>query len=261
MNGIQLFGRFMAVHLKGVMGYKTSFFLTMIGQFLASFNLLVGIYFMFQRFHRVEGFSYSEVLLCFGIVLMQFSIAECFVRGFDSFSSMVREGKFDRLLVRPRGLVLQVLGSNFEFTRIGRMLQAVVMFCYGVFHSSITWNLAKVLTVFFMLIGGVALFSGLFLLSAALCFFTLDALEVMNIFTDGGREFGRYPVSIYGKRVLQFCTFVIPYALVQYYPLLYLLDRRKEAGFVVLPLLALLFLLPCYGCWQIGLKKYQSAGS
>lgn len=260
-SAIKLYGHYIAIHVKSIMQYKMSFLLTAIGQFLVSFNVFLGIMFMFQRFSNVEGFTYSQVLLCFSIVLMEFSLAECFVRGFDQFSSMVKEGEFDRVLVRPRGTIIQVLGNKFELTRCGRMIQAVVMFVYGINVSNTDWNLGKIIAVVFMIIGGTAVFSGLFLIYAALCFFTLDGLEFMNVFTDGGREFGRYPIGIYGKRILQFCTFIIPYALVQYYPLLYILGRKQRIGWAFVPLMAILFLVPCYGLWRIGVRKYQSAGS
>ena len=64
------------------MQYKTSFFLTCLGQFFTSFNVFLGIYFMFQRFHTVKGYTYQEVLLCYSIVLMAFTLAEAFARGF-----------------------------------------------------------------------------------------------------------------------------------------------------------------------------------
>ena len=44
---------------------------------------------MFQRFSSVEGFTYSEVLLCFSVVLLEFGLAEMVARGFDTFSGMV----------------------------------------------------------------------------------------------------------------------------------------------------------------------------
>ncbi len=83
----------------------------------------------------------------------------------------------------------------------------------------------------------------------------------MNILTDGAREFGKYPVNIYGKRVLQICTFIIPYALVQYYPLLYILERRQNPVYMLLPLLACLFIIPCYLFWKFGIRHYKSTGS
>lgn len=260
-NTIRLYTHYISIHIRSMMQYKVSFFLTSLGQFLVSFNVFLGIFFMFERFHKVQGFTYSEVLLCFSIVLLEFSLAEMVARGFDSFSGMVRNGEFDRVLVRPRNEILQVLGSKFELTRIGRILQTLVLFIYGIANSGISWSVSKVLTVFFMLIGGSALFSGLFLIYAALCFFTLDGLEFMNVFTDGAREYGKYPLSIYGRKMLLFTTFVIPYALVQYYPLLYLLGRRDSLFYVVLPLLASLFLLPCYLLWRFGVRHYQSSGS
>lgn len=261
MSGIRLYSHYVSIHIRSAMQYKASFFLASIGQFLVSFSVFLGIYFMFQRFPSVEGYSYEEVILCYGIMLLEFSIAEMVVRGFDQFSSMVKQGEFDRVLVRPRSNVLQVLGSKFELTRVGRILQGIAIFAYVIAQADIHWTGWKIAAVIFMLIGGVALFSGLFMIYAALCFFTLEGLEFMNVFTDGGREFGRYPIGIYGKRMLQFCTFVIPYALVQYYPALYIMGREDGIGYVFVPLLACLFLIPCYALWRFGVRHYQSSGS
>lgn len=261
MEGLRLYRHYVLIHLKSAMQYKASLVLSIIGQFAVSFSSFLGIYFMFYRFSSVEGFTYQEVVFCFGVIMMEFSIAEMAVRGFDSFSSMVRTGEFDRVLVRPRSNVLQVLGSKFKLTNLGRIIQGAVIFIYAVTAAEVEWTIYKILTVVFMLVGGVALFSGLFMIYAALCFFTLEGLEFMNIFTDGAKEFGQYPVGIYGKRMLQFCTFVIPYALVQYYPALYILGRVDHVWYMFLPLAACLFLLPSYLLWRIGVRHYQSAGS
>lgn len=260
-KSLRLYRHYVSVNIRSMMQYKTSFFLSAAGQFLVSFSVFLGIFFMFQRFSSVEGFTYSEVLLCFSIMLLEFSLAEMSARGFDAFSGMVRSGEFDRVLVRPRNEILQVLGSKFEITRIGRMLQAVVMFVYGIVKSGVEWDLSKAATVVFMLAGGTAVFAGLFIIYAALCFFTLEGLEFMNVFTDGAREFGKYPIGIYGEKMLLFATFVIPYALVQYYPLLYVLGHRTDRFLIFLPLLACWFLLPALMLWKFGVRHYKSSGS
>lgn len=261
MKTTKLYLHYVSINIRCMMQYKTSFLLTAIGQFLVSFNVFLGIFFMFQRFSKVEGFSYSEVLLCYAIILLEFAFAEMTARGFDTFSGMVRSGDFDRVLVRPQNEIVQVLGSKFELTRIGRIIQAVVMFAYGVIKSDVDWNLPKIGAILFMLIGGTAVFSSLFLIYAALCFFTLDGLEFMNVFTDGAREFGKYPIGIYGKKMLLFATFIIPYALIQYYPLLYILDRRSSILYMLLPLAACWFLIPALLLWRFGVRHYKSSGS
>jgi ABC-2 type transport system permease protein len=216
---------------------------------------------MFKRFSNVEGFSYSECLMCFSIVLLAFSLAESFFRGFDTFGSMIGNGEFDRILVRPRGLIFQVISSKIELSRIGRILQAIVMFAYAVPRSSIEWNLSKIITVIVMVIGGTVVFTSLFLLYASLCFFTLEGLEFMNIFTDGAREYGKYPVNIYGKNVLKICTYIVPYALFQYYPFLYLSGKSENTYLALLPILGCLFIIPCYLLWRTGVRHYKSTGS
>lgn len=257
----KLYIHYISIIVRSMMQYKTSFFLTTIGQFLVSFNVFLGIFFMFQRFSSVKGFRYSEVLLCFSIMLLEFSIAEIFARGFDVFPEMIKSGNFDRVLVRPQNEILQVLGSKFELTRIGRLFQSIVLFTYVMVIGEVIWTLPKIITVVFMLIGGTALFSGLFMIYASLCFFTLDGLEFMNILTDGAREYGKYPIGVYGKKVLFITTIMIPYALVQYYPLLYLLDRKTSVVYIFLPLVAVVFLVPCYLLWKFGVRHYKSSGS
>ena len=123
------------------------------------------------------------------------------------------------------------------------------------------WSWDKILTLFLMVLCGSLIFFGLFLVYAAFSFFTVEGLEFMNIFTDGGREFGRYPFATYGEDVLGFLTYVVPLALFQYYPLLYLLDKKKSGIYMLTPLAGLLFLVPSYALWRVGLRKYRSVGS
>jgi len=253
--------KFLAMHLRCQMQYKVSFILSAVTQFIIAFSVFLGIYFMFTRFDVVDGFTYQQVLLCFAAVLMAFSLGECFGRGFDLFPRMIGNGEFDRVLVRPHGEVFLVLASKMEFSRLGRLLQAVIVFIYAIPRSGNIWTGDKILTLFLMISCGSLIFFGLFLVYAGFTFFTVEGLEFMNVLTDGGREFGRYPFSIYGEGVLKFLTFVVPLALFQYYPLLYLLDMEKSALYMLTPLLGLLFLIPCNLFWRFGLRKYKSTGS
>jgi len=243
------------------MQYKSSFFMMAMGQFLVSFSAFLAVSFMFSRFDSVSGFTYTEVLLCFSIILTSFSLTECFVRGFDAFSSIISNGEFDRIMVRPRNEILQVLSSRIEFSRLGRLLQALAMFVYAIGASNIIWTFDKIAALILMLAGGIAVFSGMFIIYASLCFFTLEGLEFINIFTDGAREFGKYPFSIYGESILKFLTYVIPMALFQYYPFLYLVGKSNNTLYMFFPLLAMLFIIPCLVLWRFGIRHYKSTGS
>lgn len=194
---------------------------------------------------------------------MAFALSECFARGFDSFSSLVRNGEFDRLLVRPRSTFIQVLGSKFEFTRFGRLIQSGVVLVWALANLNIEWNVVKEVTLLLMIVSGVLIFTGIYILAATLCFWTIEGLEVVNIFTDGGREMAQYPLNIYQKWVAKFFTFVIPFGTVNYLPLLSILGKNSgnEIYSMLTPLAGSLFILPCLLVWQYGVKHYRSTGS
>ena len=94
MSALRLYLHYVSVNVRSAMQYKTSLLLMVMGQLLMSTTTFFGIHFMFMRFSSVKGYTYGEVLLCFAIVLMQFSLAEMFARGFDTFAGIVRRGLF-----------------------------------------------------------------------------------------------------------------------------------------------------------------------
>jgi len=258
-----LYIKYLKILLKSQMQYRVSFWFLTIGQFFIPFSVIAGVYFLFDRFGNIKGWSFFEVALCFSIVNMAFSATECFARGFDTFSSMVSSGNFDRVLVRPRNTVIQVMGSKFEFSRAGRLLQAIIVFIWVLINISVNWNIMKVFTLVLMIISGIFIFTGIFILAATLCFWTIQGLEVANILTDGGKEMCKYPLSIYKKGIVRFFTFVVPFGCINYLPLMYILDRTEgyNALYALSPLYGILFILPCLLVWRIGVKHYKSTGS
>lgn len=260
---MKLYFQYLLVLFKSQMQYRTSFWLLSLGQFLVPFSAFAGLYFLFERFGQIKGWAFYEVALCFAIIHMAFALSECFARGFDNFSSLVASGNFDRLLVRPRTTFVQVLGSKFEFTRVGRLLQSVIVLGWALSNLAIDWSFLKVITLLLMIISGVFIFTGIFILAATLSFWTIQGLEIANIFTDGGREMAQYPLNIYQKWVTRFFTFVIPFGSVNYLPLLYLLDKggKDEWLYMLAPLAGILFILPCIFVWVFGVRHYRSTGS
>jgi ABC-2 type transport system permease protein len=261
VSTIKLYFKFLSIHLRSSMQYKTSFILTTIGQFLVSFTAFIGIHFMFERFCTVEGYTYNQSLLCFATIITSFSLAECFARGLDTFPTVISNGEFDRILVRPRGEIFQVITSKVALTRMGRLLQAIIVFAYAIPTSGVDFTIDKIICLALMIICGMLVFTGVFIIFAFLCFYTTDGLEFMNILTDGMREYGKYPLAIYGKEVLLITTFVVPYSLIQYYPFLYLIGEVQNPMYILLPPLASLFLIPCFLLWKVGVRHYRSTGS
>ncbi len=260
-KNIKLYMKYASVCTQSVMQYKVSFLLMIIGRFLLAFCELIAIKFLFYGFTQIKGYTYGDILLCFAVIQMSFTFAELFGNGFKVFSGMVRSGEFDRMMLRPCSLILQVMGSRFEVGRTGPLLTAFITLVLGIRHSQVTWNLLTVWTMAAMTIGGTLLFIGLFVLEASFCFFSIEDTSLINVLTYGAKTHGKYPIDIYGKGILRFCTYVIPYTLIQYYPLQYLLGKSRSWHLAFCPLGIVVFLLFCYLIWRFGVKNYKSCGS
>ena len=258
---LQLYLKFFSMHVKSQMQYKTSFVFLLIGRILTIAGEIMIIFFLFDRYNSVKGFTVNEILICAAGIIMAFAVAECFARGFDTFPRMIRNGEFDRVMVRPRNEIFLVLSGKIELTRLGGLITGSAILIYAVYVGNIAWTADRIFTYVIMIIAGAVVFSSLFLIYAGICFFTLEGLEFMNIFTDGGRNFGQYPFVVYGEPVLKFFTFVIPHALIQYYPLMYVLGKTTNRFYMFTPFIAMLFVIPSYMFWRFGVKKYKSNGS
>ena len=257
---MKLYWNMMLMQLKSQMQYRVSFFLTVFGQFITAFTSFFGLYFICEQVEAIDGFTFGQVLICFAVILMSFSIGELFGGGLAVFARLLGDGTFDRVLVRPRGALLQVLVMHLDFTRIGLLLQAVVTLCIAVPMSGIVWSAEKVMVFILMIFSGSVLFFSLFLIQAACAFFTTESLKFLDFFTYGARQFGRYPFSVYGEGILRVLTFVVPLALVQYYPMLYLTDSGT-ALYAFAPIAALLFFVPAMGLFRLGVRRFKSTGS
>jgi ABC-2 type transport system permease protein len=258
-----LYLKYLRILCKGQLQYRLSFWLLIMAQFLLPLSSFAGVYFLFDRFGRLKGWQFNEVAFCFAIIQFVFYLCECFLRGFDEFASMVVKGTFDRLLVRPRSCFIQVLGSQLAFAKIGRVVFCAGALTWAVSNVNVQWDLAKGLTLLLMIASGLAVFTGIFVLTATACFWSVQGIEAANIFTYGGREIAQYPLGIYQKWVMRFFTFVVPFGCVNYLPLLFVLDKVEGNGvwLSLTPVYGILFLLPCLMVWGYGVRHYRSTGS
>lgn len=258
---MKLYFKYFKLHFKSILQYKKSFIINLIAQIFVFFTYYFTIIALFQKFNNLKGFSVYEVFLSFAIIQIAYANVECFGRGFDKFDELIIAGEFDRILVKPRNIFLQVLGYKADPVKIMRIIQGYIILFISLFNINVDWNIFRVIAIFLMIISATVLFFGIFVITASYCFFTVQGLEVRNIFTDGGKHMAQYPIGIFKKGFVFFFTFIIPYGFVNYYPLLYVIGRNDNLYYAFSPLIIGFFLIPCILVFNIGRKHYTSCGS
>ena len=208
---VKLYIESMKLKLKSQLEYRLSFILTFISQIGVFFTYYFMIVALFQRFDNIKGFTLYEVLLCFSIIHFGFAFNETFFRGVDKFDKFIIGGSLDRLLVRPRGVLYQVICSEMDFVKIARIIQSLIIFFIAISHLNIEWNIINILLIIAMFLSSIILFFGIFLLMASYCFNTIHGLEVRNLLTDGGKQMAQYPIGIFRKGFIFIFTFTLKY--------------------------------------------------
>jgi ABC-2 type transport system permease protein len=261
-----LYLRLVGAQLRSQMQYKVSFLLALVGSFLSCVTEFGVVLVLFSRIELMAGWALAEVALLYGLSGTSFAIAELFAASLANFEVHIVRGTFDRLLVRPRGALFQVIAEDFALRRLGRVTQAALVLVIEFGLLSITWSLAKVVVLVLAVFSGTIIYFAIFVLGATLCFWTVQAKEVANVFTYGGEGVASWPMDIYHGSVRRFFTFVVPLAFVNYEPVLFVLGRPDPLGLpdvvrLLSPLAAIVSAVVARYGWQQGVEHYQSTGT
>lgn len=263
MDGIKLYFKFLKVSFRVQTMYPASFLLYTVSNFAVSIIELFAVYAFFLRFQTLGHWTLGEVMLFYGMTYMAFALAEAYMRGFDTIDRHIRTGEFDRILLRPRSVFLQVLGSEFQLLRIGRFLNGLLPFVLGLTAVKPAWGMGEWVLVLLSIITGSMTYGGVMLVRAMVSFFTVESLELFNIFTHGGVEASGYPMDVYTGWFRGLFTYVIPLAAINYWPLSALLDKNYAPIWAAYlsPALGVSFFCAGFLCWRFGVRHYRSTGS
>ena len=267
-NSIKLLNKYISVNLRSQLQYRLTFVFEVFGTILLTLTEFAALALVLLKFENIGGWTVGEVAFLYGTINASFGIMDMFFSGFEprNFGRHVRMGTFDQLLLRPINITLQVLGLEFQFRRIGRIMIGVGILIYSVQTTSILWTGEKAIVLFFAIIGQIAYFGGLFIFGATITFWTIESIEVVNILTYGGSDLIAYPMNIYPELLRKFFTFILPAIFLNYYPALFILGRPDPFNFPpyahwLSPFAGMLILFFSLRFWRFGITKYQSTGT
>jgi ABC-2 type transport system permease protein len=258
--------RLLGAHLRGQMQYKRSFVLQIIGNALAHLGEMISIFFLFDHFGALGGWTVGEFAFLYGTSSLSFAVAHVFASGLAGFSEQVRRGEFDRLLTRPMSAFLQVLASDVQLRRLGGLVQGVVALAIAFRLTDIPWTPGRVAYLPIALVSAAVLFVALFSLDATFSFWTTEGTEAMNAITYGGSYVAIYPLHIFDDWLRTLFLWIVPLGFVVYFPALYVLDKPVPLGLpgwlrFVAPFAALGFWLVALWLWRLGVRRYRSTGT
>ena len=261
-KGLKLYFKFIKMHILSGLEYKGWWMMCL----QTSFGVItdpISVVLMFSRFGGVGKWTMEQILLVYVLAVTSYGLAESFCRGFDYFPwKMIRSGDFDRLLLRPRSLFLQVVGSYFHLHRLPRPITGLIAIIWLLIRMNVSFNFINIFILIFALLGGLLTYTGVYIFTSGIAFFTVKGLDWIYIFTNVSYAAARCPVDYMPKILWGAFTFLMPMLVVSYYPASVICGWGEPlfTGFLAMPA-GFLFLGFSLMIWRVGVRHYKSTGS
>lgn len=267
-HALSLYWRLIGVQIRSQMAYRVSFITEALGVAVITLLEYASLAMVFTRFDNLGGWTLGQVAFLYGLSEFAFGIMDLIFSGFDpdNFGMRIRRGAFDQLLLRPVNITLQVIGSEFVLRRLGKILIGFLIFLSALQLNPVAWTTPKAILTIMAVFSQVCFFGGLFIVGSTITFWTIESIEVINIFTYGGSYLIAHPLHIFPDALRRFFTFIIPAAFLNYYPAMYILEISDPTGMpswvaFLAPLAGLFLLTAALAFWRFGINHYQSTGT
>lgn len=208
------------------------------------------------------GWSFYELLFLQSMISISYAFLLLFFTGIREFKTSSQNKKLDMALLKPRGVLFQILLSEVDcFAIVGHGALGLCCFVVGNLHCDVNYNIEKVVILILNLIGAVAIQAAIWLFMTSLGFFTRYAFKLKELLFWMSRCYLQFPLIYFPAFFGKLFVFVIPFAFVSYFPTLHLLGRADAAyphffQYCSLPIGVAVYLLS-YLLWRVGLKRYR----
>ena len=259
---LSIVAAYFAQFLKMRLSYRVDFLVDLSANLFAIGVQLATLTVLFSKVPALKGWSFEQVLFIYGFSLLPLGLFNLISINIYRFADhFIIEGNLDRVLLRPVNPLAQVLFESFNLSGLNEMLLGTGIMVYAAGQLGLQFDLLDV-AVFAMVVPSAAvIYVAVFLGLATVSFWHEDRMglapPVYNLI-----RFARYPLTIYGRGVQVFLTFVLPFAWVAYMPAGWFVGGPEIQRWALLtPLIAILAISLAYLTWRTGLRRYASTGS
>lgn len=266
MAELRAYGALLAGRFRSVLSYRASFLVELFANVGATALDVAALLVLFRATRQVGHFTLREALLMAGLTAFGFALGDFAVGNVDGLKLYVRAGTLDAVLVRPLGVLPQLLLMDLPLRKALRVVAGLTTYGIALGVNHIEWTPGRVVLAVLAPTAAAVFFGSIFVLTASLAFWWVESGEVGNGFTYGGRDFTMYPITVYGGWFRAAFAYGLGFGFVAYQPALALLGRPDPlglpawAGFCS-PLVALTAAVVAAVTWRAGIRHYRSTGS
>jgi len=259
---LKVWAMLIRINFMSQMEYRTNFvsgILMEAGYLLAKIMYVIVVY---QAGRGIAGYGPDEILVFIGtFVALTGLYAGLLATNLFQLSTLVRDGSFDMLLVKP--VSTQFLAS-FRRSEIGALLfdtiAGIIMVIVGLLRIGTGLDVIGVVGWAFFMASGAAVGYALWVIPMTFVFRIVRADAIAGL-ADSFWDFNNVPMIVYGRVGQAIGVFVIPIFVITNFPAIFALGRMPPVYFIWGFVAPVLFGFIASRLWKAGLKHYASGGN
>jgi ABC-2 type transport system permease protein len=260
-----VYASYVSIFLRSRRENRFTFYAGIFANFYSYFVTYTLLWVITGHFGDIDGWGFEDITVLLGLNALAYSVSGVlFSYTAYQLDNEIASGNLDSYLVRPMGILQQMACRSFVVdTLIGPILVTAI-FMVGAFER-ISYHMTAFSYIYITaaIVSGILIQSGAMVILGSLSFWSVRPQKIASVFLVEMRAFTNLPLSIFPDFLRRGLTYVLPLAIVNYYPSLIIL-RKVETNeeFVVgllSPLAGICFFIFSLYVFSAGLKRY--AGS
>jgi ABC-2 type transport system permease protein len=263
---LDVYRQYWRINVLTMIEYRANFFMWAGFTLVYHATAIGALWVTLTQFPSMNGWDFKEMAVLYGLWMLGHGFHNTFFITVGDVPVMIREGRFDRFLVRPLDPLFQAMTIPQQIWP-DELVLAIAFFCVAAAFAGLHFSIGLIVFVIGVMLGGALIDFGIQLSIATLAFWVvrIDALRWVAMSLE--QDFTRYPISIYTRGVRVVLAFILPFAFMNYFPATFLLHKTDGAlalspqvGLLT-PLVGLVWSALAYTFWRVGVNRYQGTGS
>ncbi len=260
-----VYRQYWRINLLTALEYRANFILWAFFTAIYHGSAIAALWVVLHAFPSLKGWDFRDMAFLYGLWMLGHALNNTFFFTIGDIPDHIRDGEFDRLLVRPLDTLFQAITTPAQIFP-DELILALIYFFAATWWSHVHIDATFVLFVPLIVAGGalIDLAFNLMITTVAFWFIRVDALRWIVLQLE--QEFTRYPVTIYSRGVRLILTFIFPFAFMNYFPAAFFLHKGDGAFSLppqvglLTPVIGMTFAAVAYVFWRFGLNRYQGVG-
>ncbi|MFR0823456.1 MAG: ABC transporter permease [Clostridia bacterium] len=260
-KNVSIYGSMLMASLKSMMEYRVDFIVGMLSQMITQVVELIFIWIIFQNTPSLAGWNMEQLLLLYGITMLSLAFTDFFFDSiYDIGPKYIKDGDFDKILLRPVHPLLSIIGDSKAFTAVGYLLLGIILTISMLVKLQIPITIMLILKILFFGMIGALMVGAIMVIFSITSFYTYKSNEIIwSVFKM--YTFAQYPITIYNTFLRILITCILPFAFIAYYPALNYLQMEQGWVIYIAPMVVIIFWIIAVKIWNAALRKYRSTGS